>query len=226
MRAGSPLILPVGTQIVTRRGDRGHNGSTCTDARGGRNSPESTGDATHTYRVRFVNGGEASLLRGEFSVRKEFQQAGLHEAAETLDDMNLERFVIFRCVIGSRQYGLDNSESDVDRRGIYLPPAELHWSLFGLPEQLENEARRRSAIGSSASFSYWRSKPIPTCWSACIRRSSNSPRRWPANCSTCAMRSSRGSSTRLTTATSYHNSENWSRTCGHAVRSSGNMPCT
>jgi hypothetical protein len=26
----------------------------------------------------------------------------------------------------------------VDRRGIYLPPAELHWSLYGVPEQIEN----------------------------------------------------------------------------------------
>ncbi len=23
--------------------------------------------------------------------------------------------------------------ADVDRRGIYLPPAELHWSLYGVP---------------------------------------------------------------------------------------------
>ena len=30
-------------------------------------------------------------------------------------------------------------ESDIDRRGIYLPPAELHWSLYGVPEQLEND---------------------------------------------------------------------------------------
>jgi predicted nucleotidyltransferase len=28
----------------------------------------------------------------------------------------------------------------VDRRGIYLPPAELHWSLYGVPEQVENNA--------------------------------------------------------------------------------------
>ena len=26
----------------------------------------------------------------------------------------------------------------MDRRGIYLPPAELHWSLYGVPEQIEN----------------------------------------------------------------------------------------
>ncbi|MBN1912642.1 MAG: nucleotidyltransferase domain-containing protein, partial [Pirellulales bacterium] len=31
-------------------------------------------------------------------------------------------------------------ESDTDRRGVYLPPAELHWSLYGVPEQLENDA--------------------------------------------------------------------------------------
>jgi len=28
----------------------------------------------------------------------------------------------------------------VDRRGFYLPPAERHWSLYGVPEQLEDEA--------------------------------------------------------------------------------------
>lgn len=46
--------------------------------------------------------------------------------------------VIYRCVIGSQAYGLADAESDVDRRGIYLPTAELHWSLYGVPEQLEN----------------------------------------------------------------------------------------
>jgi len=35
--------------------------------------------------------------------------------------------------------GLDDSESGTDLRGIYLPPADLHWSLYGVPEQLEND---------------------------------------------------------------------------------------
>ena len=34
---------------------------------------------------------------------------------------------------------MDDEQSDIDRRGIFLPPADLHWSLFGVPEQLENE---------------------------------------------------------------------------------------
>jgi hypothetical protein len=52
----------------------------------------------------------------------------------------LEDFIIYRCVVGSRAYGLDNDESDTDRRGIYLAPAELQWSLFGAPEQFEDNA--------------------------------------------------------------------------------------
>ena len=40
--------------------------------------------------------------------------------------------------MGSRAYGLAHEGSDVDVRGVYLPPAELHWSLYGVPEQLED----------------------------------------------------------------------------------------
>lgn len=42
--------------------------------------------------------------------------------------------LIYRCVVGSRAYGLETPESDTDRRGFFLPPAELHWSLDGVPE--------------------------------------------------------------------------------------------
>jgi hypothetical protein len=52
---------------------------------------------------------------------------------------DLYRFVIYRCVVGSRAYGLEEEGSDVDRRGIYLPPASLQWSLLGVPEQLERQ---------------------------------------------------------------------------------------
>jgi uncharacterized protein len=42
--------------------------------------------------------------------------------------------------MGSRAYGLDDERSDTDRRGIYLPPADVHWSLYDVPEQLERES--------------------------------------------------------------------------------------
>jgi hypothetical protein len=40
-------------------------------------------------------------------------------------------------VIGSQAYGLAHDASDVDRRGIYLPPADMHWSMYGVPDQVE-----------------------------------------------------------------------------------------
>lgn len=55
------------------------------------------------------------------------------------EQFSLEEHIIYRCIVGSRAYGLDDAESDYDRRGIYLPPAELHWSLLGVPQQLENQ---------------------------------------------------------------------------------------
>jgi predicted nucleotidyltransferase len=35
---------------------------------------------------------------------------------------------------------LDHDDSDTDRRGIYLAPADLQWSHFGAPEQFEDNA--------------------------------------------------------------------------------------
>ena len=60
---------------------------------------------------------------------------------DTLGD-TLLRYVIYRCVIGSHAYGLATGESDIDRRGIYLPPAELQWSLQGVPGQIERIAKQ------------------------------------------------------------------------------------
>ncbi len=59
---------------------------------------------------------------------------------DVLADFDLYGCVIYRCIVGSRAYGLASDESDTDRRGIYLPPAEMQWSLYGVPEQLENPA--------------------------------------------------------------------------------------
>lgn len=96
-------------------------------------------DGSHSYLIQFPDGGESAFQRHEFSIRKHFQREGYEVAADALADFNLYKYVIYRCIVGSRAYGLDHEDSDVDRRGIYLPPAELHWSLFGVPEQLENK---------------------------------------------------------------------------------------
>lgn len=96
-------------------------------------------DDTHLYRVRFPDGEEFAYSRTQLVIWKELQREGLERSnSDTLADFTLGEYVIYRCVVGSRAFGLSNEASDTDRRGIYLPPAPLHWSLFGVPEQLEN----------------------------------------------------------------------------------------
>ncbi len=138
------LILPVGTQIVTRAAIKSASGETL-QARG------SVGvivdvlpDVIQQYRVRFPTGGESVMRRQEFAVRKHLRQAALQQqtAGARFDD--LYPHVIYRCVVGSRAYGLDNDESDTDRRGFYLAPVDLQWSLNGAPEQIENEATQET----------------------------------------------------------------------------------
>ncbi|MBL8800404.1 MAG: nucleotidyltransferase domain-containing protein [Planctomycetes bacterium] len=135
-----PLILPVGTRVVSRVA-RPASPSIAAFAVGAVGEiVEAPIDAQHRYGVRFVDGVEARLLRREFSILKVHKDLARAAPTAPLDELGLARFVMFRCVVGSRAYGLDTDASDWDRRGIYLPPAELHWSLAGVPEQLEDEA--------------------------------------------------------------------------------------
>jgi len=91
------------------------------------------------YRVRFPDDVEATLARRDVVALARYKEGEIGQDEIAAKQCNLYERVIFRCVIGSRAYGLDDAESDTDRRGIYLPPADLHWSLYGVPEQLEND---------------------------------------------------------------------------------------
>jgi hypothetical protein len=130
MPAHPNFILPPGTQVVSRVPVRGPDGKSVHPRGAVGVVTQSPGDHLHAYRVRFLDGFEAALKRQEISILNEFKREGL--------DDPLHEFDIYRCVVGSRAYGLDDADSDTDRRGIYLPPATVHWSLFGLPDQLEN----------------------------------------------------------------------------------------
>ncbi len=96
-------------------------------------------DRTHPYRVKFSDGFEAQIHHDQLVRLAEFQRGQIRPNASTLSTSGLFDRVIYRCVIGSRAYGLDDEQSDTDRRGFYLPSAQMHWSLFGVPEQLEND---------------------------------------------------------------------------------------
>ncbi len=133
------LIIPVGTQIVSRIELKDKNNQVlCVRGAVGVVIKAPT-DNSHAYQIKLANDAEVILSRHEFSIRKHYQKQGLQYAQEILAELNLYDYVIYRCVVGSRAFGLDNADSDTDLRGIYLPPADIHWSLYGIPEQLENK---------------------------------------------------------------------------------------
>ncbi|MCP9495924.1 MAG: nucleotidyltransferase domain-containing protein [Pyrinomonadaceae bacterium MAG19_C2-C3] len=132
------LILPMGTQIVTRVEVRAEGKVYPCGAVGV--IVEAPVDDKHSYRVRLTDDAVVALGREGFSIRKHAQRDMTAAHAKVLGEYDLHEFVIYSCVIGSRTYGLATDESDTDRRGIYLPPARLQWSLYGVPEQLEDKA--------------------------------------------------------------------------------------
>lgn len=133
-----PLIIPTGTQVVSRVEVRDATGSVVCPIGAAGVIVRAPDDATHSYRVRLPDGREVSLRRQQLSIRKHVQQEDMQAVGAVLGEYDLYEYVIFRSVVGSHAYGLANEGSDVDRRGIYLPPADLHWSLYGVPDQLED----------------------------------------------------------------------------------------
>jgi hypothetical protein len=135
----SPLI-PVGTQVITRVATPRVPGELLRPRGAVGVVAAQPADGDERYRLRLVDGGEVLLRRPEFAVRKLDQREGIRQREELPHGFEVDDWVIYRCVVGSTAYGLAEPGSDVDRRGIYLPPAELHWSLRGVPEQVENDA--------------------------------------------------------------------------------------
>jgi len=130
------LILPVGTQVVTLIDLPEKAGKAARRAGAVGKIVHSPVDNQHAYIIQFPDSEQATLHRPEIAIRKHVQSVVFDRAA--LCDRDLHDHIIYRCVVGSRAYGLDVENSDTDRRGIYLPPADLHWSLYGMPEQIED----------------------------------------------------------------------------------------
>jgi predicted nucleotidyltransferase len=138
------LIFSVGTQVVTLIDIPGAGGLVLHPRGAVGVVIKAPTDNDHSYRVRFADGLEVPLRRSEVTMLALFKEGELGDSGVLAARADLYKRVIYRCVIGSQAYGLADSESDVDRRGIYLPAAEQHWSLYGVPEQLENDATQEA----------------------------------------------------------------------------------
>lgn len=136
-----PQNIHAGTQVVTRVPVHGSNHA-LVHPRG------AVGIVTRTpcgeenrFLIRFPDGFEAALPADEMEVLKHFKDR-LGDGREGLSDFALEDHIIYRCIVGSRAYGLETDASDTDLRGIYLAPPELNWSLYGAPEQFEDNEQQ------------------------------------------------------------------------------------
>lgn len=129
-----------GAQIVVLSEVKGDDGAVLCHAGAVGIIVRAPADPNRLYRVRFPSGVETSIPGSSFILRKEYQRLGVGGPPSLLADHDFHDDIVYRCVVGSRAYGLEGEESDTDRRGIFLPPADLQWSLVGVPEQIENDA--------------------------------------------------------------------------------------
>jgi predicted nucleotidyltransferase len=134
------LIYSVGTQVVVLRDVPGDGGRILYPKGAVGIVVRAPGDLDHAYRVRFPDGVEAPLRRDELTMLAAYKEGEIGDPAVTADRSDLFERVIYRCVIGSRAYGLEGDQSDTDYRGVFLPTAAGHWSLYGVPDQIEREA--------------------------------------------------------------------------------------
>jgi predicted nucleotidyltransferase len=126
------FIISVGTQVVLKTAKTVPGTDGVKPAGSVAEVLEAPASNNRPYLVRFVDGVTLRVKFGELSIRK-------HEVEQELatPGADLRRYVIYRVAAGSRAFGLATESSDDDRRGVYLPPAELTWSLFKPPEQIE-----------------------------------------------------------------------------------------
>ena len=137
------LIYSPGTQVVSAKPVYGSIDEVLHPAGAVGVIVKSPTDQSYPYRVRFADGFEAMIRHDQLTLLSQFKLGAISDQSE-VSAGGLFDCVIYRCVVGSRAFGLDDENSDTDRRGIYLPPADLHWSLYGVPEQLENEERQEA----------------------------------------------------------------------------------
>jgi len=133
------LIYSVGTQVVALRNITAEGGRILHPRGSVGVVVRSPADLNHSYRVRFLDGFEEPLRRDELTMLAQYKEGEIGNSQMTAQGSDLFARVIYRCVVGSRAFGLEGEDSDTDYRGIYLPRADLHWSLYGVPEQIDRE---------------------------------------------------------------------------------------
>ena len=138
------FLLPVGTRVVLSI-EKQCRSSHVMKPRGSTGEiVKAPNDPLHSYIVRFNDGSEVTTKRKDFEIYTQVKKGRIEESEGSSSNLaRYEDHIVYECLVGSRAYGLHTEESDEDIRGVYLPPATMHWSLFGVPEQLEDHQNDR-----------------------------------------------------------------------------------
>lgn len=126
------FVIPAGTQVVIKVDKTVNDRSNFRKAGAVGVVAECPQRADGEYVVEFANGDFVRATFEELTLRR--KEIDMELDANQVD---FRQYVIYRCRVGSRAYGLAHEDSDDDVRGFFLPPADLHWSLFAVPEQIE-----------------------------------------------------------------------------------------
>src|SRR5262245_51108291 len=120
-----PFVISAGTQVVLKVSKALAGGSYRKPGSIGVivESPPTNNGA---YVVQFADGQTATAYFRELVLRRQEVEA---ELGQTTAD--LRPFIIYRCQVGSKAFGLAEDDADDDLRGIYLPPARLHGLRIG-----------------------------------------------------------------------------------------------
>lgn len=134
------FLIPVGTQVVLK-GDKPLPDGGSRPRGSVAVVTEAPADNCYAYTLRFADGAIAKAYFAELAIRRKEIEDQLALTGE-----DLRPYIVYRCQVGSHAFGLATEDSDDDVRGIFLPPARLHWSLFKLPEQLEFADESRDEV--------------------------------------------------------------------------------
>jgi hypothetical protein len=146
--------LAPGTSVIVRAGIR-----ISTERDSAPRKPGFIGEVIQTYEdadetcvVRFSDGVVLNLPRRYLVVRRTLMTAELDMLAP--DHITWTDFTFYRVRVGARAFGLDEVDQDDEvLRGVFLPPAALHWSLYKPTEQIEQQ--RSSPNGAPVEEIVW-----------------------------------------------------------------------
>ena len=141
------FVIPAGTQVVLQESIR------ITDSKDQFKKPGNVGVVIKCpphndlpYLIRFNDGSELNANFKQLVLRRQEIDVALAAPPGDGTSESFQPNVIYRCQVGSKAFGLSHEDSDDDVRGVFVPSARQHWSLYAVPEQIEDQTDENDEV--------------------------------------------------------------------------------